>query len=303
MNGLIKRKMNSFRIILSYYLCILLLSLYATYKNGYLLYRKELISFGNIFKLIILIILTLIITYLIDYYFKRKEYNIKSLIKIDYNPIYNCLILLTLPININTIYYLIILFIFNILNNIINIKNINIYIIYRFIIILLLIILGNYSYSNIYELNIDTSLNFFDMFMGRSIGCIGTTNHFMIIISFLILLTTKSFKKEIPLTSLITYIICIIISILFKFNIFNNLDMLLNSTYLFGITFIATIPNFSPVSIKGKIIYGISVGLFSFILNHLINPFEGVFISIIIANILIIFYNKLGKKLIKKEAL
>ena len=297
--SLIKSKNNSFRIILTYYICIFILSFYSIYKDGYLLYSKDLIKFMGIFKPLLLVIITIIVTYLIDYLFNGKKYKFVELIKIDYNPIFNSLILLMLPINIKIIYYLIILIIFNILINIFKIKKINIYIIYKFIFILLLILLNNYTYQNVYETNIDTSLSYLDMFFGRSIGGIGTINHFLIIITFFILLSIKSYKKEITISSFITYGICIIISLFFKFNLYQNINIILNGSLLFGIVFIATIPYYSPIMFKDKIIYGILIGVFSFIFNYLINSYEGVLVAILIANIIMIIKEKVIKHVSK----
>ena len=131
------------------------------------------------------------------------------------------------------------------------------------------------------------------MFFGRSIGGIGTTNHFLLLIAYILFIFIPSYKKEIPCISLITYIIMIIISTIFNQSIIINIHELINSEFLFGIIFIATIPNYSPIVFKDKVIYSILIGIISFIFNKLINPFEGIFIAILIANIIMIIINKI----------
>lgn len=284
MNYLIKSKFSSRKIILFYYINILILLLYSIYKNGYLLYRNNLISQINMFKPLLLVLLTIFITYFIDYVLSKKKYN--NIFEEDYNPVYMSLITLALPLNINIFNLLIVIVIIDIIINLVPINEINIYNITKLIIVISIFLLGYYEYKNIYELNIDTSINTFDMFMGRSIGGIGTTNHFLMIICFIIFLFIPSYKKEIPIIALLTYFSMIILFLLFNQNIVLNIRELINSEFLYGIIFIATIPNYSPIVLKDRVVYGIIVGTFSFIATKLINPYEGVFVGIFIANLL-----------------
>ena len=294
-SNLIKSNINSFKTISLYYISILILLVYGTYKNGYLLYRHGLTSFIGMFKPIILVILAIGITYLMDYIFNKNKYN--NIFKESYNPIYIGLLTLTLPVNINIFNLLIIIFILNLLNNLIDIKNINLYCITKIIIILSMFLLGYYGYKNMYELNVDTAINGFDMFFGRSIGGIGTTNHFLLIICYTILFINPSYKRDIPLISLAAYTVMIIISLIFSNDIGTILYNLVNSEFLFGIIFIATIPNYSPIVLKDKHIYAIIIGIFSFLCDKYINPFEGVFIGIFVANmIMYIIYKIRGIK-------
>ena len=115
MTSLIKSKINNNKIILFYYLNIFILLVYSIYKNGYLLYRNNLIGIFDVFRPLTITLFIITTTYLIDYLFKRKKY--KNIFLEDYNPIYISLILLALPVNIKLSNLLIITIIFNILNN------------------------------------------------------------------------------------------------------------------------------------------------------------------------------------------
>ena len=293
MNYFIKSKLNSFNVIVFYYINISLLLIYSIYKNGYLLYRNNLVSFISMFKPLILILLSIGITYFIDYLFSKEKYS--NIFKEDYNPMYISLVVLALPLNINIFQLLVIISVFNIINNLINIKDINVYNILKLIIIGSIFLLGYYEYKNMYELSIDTSINMFDMFLGRSIGGMGTTNHLLLIITYIIFMFLPSYKREIPMFSFITYIIILVISLMFNNSFISSINDLINGEFLYGIIFIATIPNYSYITIKDRVIFGILIGIFSFISIKIINPFEGVFVGIFIANLIMYSLYKVRK--------
>lgn len=298
MSGIIKTMTTNKRIILIYYINILILTIYSVYKNGILLYNKGLIRFTYILKPLLLVLAAIFITYGINcLYLKyiKKDNECLNKLKYDYNPIYFAILTLCLPININLLLFVFLISLFNIANLYFKQRNFNSFAIYKLIIILILLLLNKYNYFNIYEMNVDTALTTLDMFMGRSIGGIGTTNSLLLIITFIIFLMMPSYKKEIPISAFITSLILSVFGTLFGFGFIYNIKELLNSEFLFAIIFLATIPEYSPIKDNDKIIYGCIIGLFCFIFNKIINPFEGVFIAIVIANI--IFY---GQKKLKK---
>lgn len=276
-------------IILIYYFNILLLSLYSCYKNGILLYHKNLIGFIGIFKPLFIIFLAILITYLIDYIFLRylkKDNNYLTILKNDYNPLYFAILAATLPININIFLYFILLIILNIFNNLIKQDKFNYVSLYKLCIIILLLLFNKYNYLNTYETSVETSLTTFDMVLGRSFGGLGTTNILLLIMTFFIFNIIPCYKKEIPVTAFLAYFLMLIISTLFKFNFILNMKELINSEFIFGIIFVATIPEYSPVTEKSKIIFGLLIGILSFIFNKLINPYEGVFVAILVINLI-----------------
>lgn len=292
MNNHLKSKNSNFKIISIYYLSILLLTIYSTYKYGVFLYQKQLISFIVIFKPLILVLLSIFIPIVINYlYYKMK--NIKYNIKNDYDPIFFTLITLTLPININVLIYALFLIIFSIIKLFYKLK-LNYYSIYKLLFIILLIVLNKYSYLSLYDLNIETNFTTLDLFLGRSIGGLSTSNILLLLIIYLILFLNKAYKKDIPIYSFVSYFISLIIySILFRKSIIINIKELISSEFIFGIILISTIPHFSPVENKDKIVYGLLVGILSFIFNKLTNIYEGIFIAIVISNIIIYIYQKL----------
>src|SRR5574344_1639584 len=278
MSGLIKSKNSSLKMIISYFLVIFILIGYGSYKNGWLLYQKDLISFLGVFKPISMLLIAIIIVYIVDFVFykvifKQKDY--WSLLLNDFKPIFMALLVLTLPSQINLFLLIILILIFSIIINLIKDSFINVYSLAKIIIILILVIFNVYNYSNTYELNVDTALTTFDLFMGRSIGGIGTTNSLLLIISYIVLSFNAAYKKDIPVIALAVYFMMMIFSSCFSQNIIFNIKELLNSEFLFVTIFIATIPNYSPIVKNERILYAILIGILSFIFAKLINPFEG----------------------------
>ena len=298
MSSVIKTKITNKKIILLYYLNIFILTFYSLYKNGILLYNKGLINFKYIFKPLLLVLIAILFTYIVDYLYLRfikNDNNYMIKIKNDYNPIYLAILTLCLPVGINIFIFTLIIIILSFLNNFIKQHDFNNIALYKILIILLLLLINKYNYLNVYELNVDTALTSFDMFMGRSIGGLGSTNTMLLIISFIIFVTIPSYKKEIPVSAFITSLLLSIVGTLFGFGFIYNIKELLNSEFLLAIIFVATIPEYSPIKEKDKIIFGILIGALSFIFNKIFNPFEGVFIAIILANA--IFY---GQRKLKK---
>ena len=59
-------KENIAKIIKRYLLCLIPLVLYGLYKNGFLLYSRDLISLFESFKIIILLLISIGIYFLVD---------------------------------------------------------------------------------------------------------------------------------------------------------------------------------------------------------------------------------------------
>jgi Na+-translocating ferredoxin:NAD+ oxidoreductase RnfD subunit len=298
MSNLIKAKYNNKRIILIYYFNIIILTLYATYKNGWLLYHRHLVTFLYIFKPLVIIMGTLLVTWLIDYlwhYLKNTKYNFFS----DYKIVFMILMALSLPININLWLYFIVLIGLDIGYEYLFKLKLNYYVLAKLVFVLILFIIGKYSYLSIYETNVETALTTLDMFLGRNVGGIGTTNILFLIIAFFTLLTLPSYKKEIPLYTLLTYFILIIFSSIFKFSFINEIKLLISSEIIYGSIFLATIPEYTPIEDKYKIRNGIMLGIFSFAFNHLGFIYDGIFLAIIIVDIINEILNKRSIRLFK----
>lgn len=250
------------------------LILYSIYKNGYLLYQKGLIGFASIFKIIFLILISVLIKIVIDY-IKHKK------IILDYNLLYVILIALCMPYNINLLIYTILFSILYTLSIYLDkyIK-INKVCLISLIIILINGIIFDFSYLNPLEKNYSFNFTVIDLLMGRSVGSIGTTSAIFVIVAYLYLLNNFYYKKNIPLAINATYLILYLIYLL----IFKDSAFLLHNELIFASVFVATIPEFSPYNERMQLLYGVLIGLLSFAITILVHPYIAPYLSILIVS-------------------
>ena len=188
MSGHIKSKLNNTKIISLYYLIISILTCYATYKNGIILYQKHFINIISIFKPLFMVLISLIIPYIINYLYQSKIKNDYYNYKEDYVPIFMALIALTLPQNINIILFIVIMLLVNIMKLFYKIEDINYYNLIKLLFIIALLIIGKYSYLTLYDTNIETNFSTVDLFLGRGVGALATGNIILLIICYLMML-------------------------------------------------------------------------------------------------------------------
>lgn len=273
------------KIVFQYILCIIPLVFYGIYKNGFLLWNRDLISFLDIFKLIYLLLISIGIYFLVyKIIFKRKCIFTLELI-------YYFIIPLFMPPNINILLYTIALFISSILCLFLEkFCRFNKIAFCKLFIALCTLIFSNYTYLNIAEQMNIYHLNYWDLLWGRNIGGIATTNIIFGIIILIILVLLKNYKKIIALTSLITFSVLILI--------FNNFDpfALISSSAILGLILLNVDSTSTPRHRKSMYIYGIALGILSFLLTNYLNPFEGVFIS----SLFLSFFSPILDKMFEK---
>ncbi len=282
-----KKKKTSYLVWENIILLIPLI-IYGIFKNGYLIYEKGYINFYQIFKPLYLVLIGIIIKFIIDLIKDHK-------IKIDYNLVYIILIGMIMPYNINLIIYSVSLLILYIITLFLEkyLKFNKVCFIYL-IIILINFIFNEFTFQNILESRFTYSFTFFDLLVGRSIGSISTTSIFFSLLSFSYLTFSYYYKKDIPLFINITYLFLSFIYLI----ITKDNSYLLNSEVLFASIFIAPLPKYSPLRRINQIIYGISIGILTFIgavlFNSIISIYLVIFIISLLPNI------KLKKKLSNK---
>lgn len=261
-------KENIAKIIKRYLICLIPLVLYGLYKNGFLLYSRDLISLFEAFKIIILLLISIGIYFLVDkLIFHQKEIW-------TFDLLYLLIIPLFMPPNINIVIYTIGLFISFILANLIEKKfKFNKMAFCKLIIILLLVIFSNYSYANTGEnLNI-YSLNLWDNLWGRNIGGIASTNIILGLLIFLVFCITNNYKTIVATSSLVTFIV-----ISLCLNSF-DITVLTSSSAILAIILLSIDSFSTPHTKRGMLIYGILAGLIAALLTKFVNLDEGVFIS------------------------
>ena len=268
--------------------------IFAFYKNVFIPFQKNLVTILYVFKPLVLSFLSILIAFIIEFIisFYKKE----SFSENIYNsslPYYGLLYSLIIPANINPYLYILLLTITLFLSKI-KINLINPISLGKVLFILSALLVNSYSYQNIYEKTFTVSYNILDILFGKIPGGSGSTSALLSIIIFLILLTRKYYKKEITIAMILSFsIISLLSSFIFKSNL---LSPIFESELLFTSIFITPLANYSPYTNKGKIVYGISIGIIGFILCQLINIKEGLYISILILSAISKIFDKIENR-------
>ena len=277
-------KENISIIVKKYLLCLLPLIIYGIYKNGYLLYSRNLISFPEIFKIVYLLLISFCVYLIINKLIFKKSFWSLDLVFILVIPLF-------MPSNINIVIYTLGLFMSYLLASILGKKlKFNKIAFCKLFIILLLVLFSNYTYLNSGEaLNI-YSLNLWDNLWGRNIGGIATSNIILGLIILIIFCLTNIYKKSVAISSLLTFLILTLI-----LNDF-NINIITYSTPILGIILLNIDTTSTPVTKKAMIIYGIMHGILTSILTTYLNLNEGVFISTLFLSFFALLLDKILEK-------
>ena len=275
------------KISLTYILSLFPLILYGFYKNGIYLYIKKYISLPKMFKPLLLILIGFLIGASVNIIYlkliKKSKDNIIDIIFSSFHPIYGILIASIISINTNILLFSVVtfavLFISKFINNKINLISLS-----SLIIFFIMNILNKFTFMNIYEQSSSFKMNAIDYMFGRGSGGILTTNILLIVLSFIILYNSKVYKKNIAIYSSSVFILLTTIYCILTKNIGNIMNMLFTNGILFSFVYVATEPVSSSYTKYGKEIYGILVGILTFIF-YLINPALSSLGGILIASI------------------
>lgn len=274
-NIFIRSKINIKRINSILFLSILPLLIHGFYKNGIKLYSLKLITFTTMLKPLLFDLLGILIGILVNFIYekiiKKNSINFKYILFSSFHPLYGLLIASIISINTNILLFIIITFAVLFISKFINNTNVNVIALSALIIILLSNIIGTFSYLNIYESKMILTLNGLDYLIGRGSGGINATNVILLTISLIILMSQKWYKKEIFIYSITSFLVFVSIYLIINNNIGTIFETLFSNGILFSYIFIAPDSLTSCYTAKGKIIYGTSIGIITFIL-YLIYP-------------------------------
>ena len=132
-----------------------------------------------------------------------------------------------------------------------------------------------------------SALNLIDLFLGVHGGVMGETCALAILIGFVWLVATKTISPAIPVTYLATVAV---MSLLCGQNM---MVQLLSGGLLFGAVFMATDYVTSPFTLKGKIVFGIGLGIITSAIRFWGNMAEGVSFAILLMNLWVPYINDL----------
>ena len=151
------------------------------------------------------------------------------------------------------------------------------------------------------------SVDVLDMFIGQTAGTIGETSTLCILLGALYLVARKIISLRIPLAYIITFVVFIIIFGGNGFDAEYIAAHLCGGGLMLGAFFMATDYVTSPITPKGKIIFGILLGILTGIFRLFGGSAEGVSYAIIFGNLLVPLIEKFtvprafGIKKAKKE--
>jgi electron transport complex protein RnfD len=150
-----------------------------------------------------------------------------------------------------------------------------------------------------------------DLFMGNIPGCIGEVSALLLLLGAIYLLIRKIITWQIPLSFTISFAFFIWIfgGSRYGLGLFQGdvLFHLLSGGFMLGALFMATDMATSPITNRGKLIYGIGCGFMTFLIRFYGSFPEGVSLAIIFMNIFVPLIDRLVRPtpfgVSKKEAL
>ena len=250
---------------------------FSLYKYGYLDYSKGLVSIITSFKVLWLLLINIIITFLSSTFLKDNY---------PYRYYETIILTLLLPSRIPYIVDIVGVLIYNLNRKYLYNNRLNNIAISKLLITVFLMALNKNNYLSLYQEQVNSLYTTSDLLWGASIGSIGSNNLIILILSYLLLSNISIYKKDIPGYAFLSFILTLGIYGLINNNLIALMKLTLNSTVLFSIIFVSSINISSPVGKKLRRIYGILVGILSFIFLT-INPYDAGVIGIIISNIII----------------
>ena len=131
-----------------------------------------------------------------------------------------------------------------------------------------------------------------EMFWGETGGCIGETCAAMLILGGLFLIVTKVISAATPVAFIGSFAL---LTLLYTGSPVETLYGVLAGGLLIGAFFMATDYATTPLTTKGKIVFGIGCGLITFIIRSFGSYPEGVSFSILLMNLLTPYIDKLTK--------
>lgn len=296
MNNVYLRSSHSIKKIIFKVLFFLTpLILFGFYKNGIKLYINDLVGIYGLIKPILLVIIGFIIGCLVNIIYhklKKSSDTISEIILSSFHPLYGVIIASIISINTNIILFIIITFTSLLISKFMKETKYNIMAFTALLIILVINLTSEFSFLNSYEASRTLNLNTLDYILGMGSGGVSTSNILLLFISLIFLLKEDYYKKEIVLYCIIIFSFLIII-----YSIYNNevgliLENIFSNGSLFSFIFIAPDPLSSSYTKKGKIIFGILVGVIAFGL-YLIEPSLAALGAILIVSLLYRFIDSI----------
>ena len=321
----IKSKNTTTKMMMNVIIALIPIMLFSIYKNGYIPYKNDLITFGQMFYPLLIVLIATLSTFFFETLYQvlfNKEKKLKEIIGSSYAFMPGIFLGMILPINTPISIVILGGFVSSIIakmlfggfgNNIFNPALVG-----RLFIIscYAMVITNNGGYLNKYELDTISSAtplsnasivadvssyealvepygSLLDFFVGTIPGTIGETSALLCLVAFIYLALTKTIKWLIPVLYISTVFV---MSLIIGGSLWFALFSILSGGLMFGAVFMATDPVTSPVTKRGQILFGLMLGLLTVTFRHLTPYPEGVLTSILTMNMFVFILDKLGLK-------
>ena len=141
----------------------------------------------------------------------------------------------------------------------------------------------------------DTSkLSLLDLFMGIHGGVLGETCALACVLGLIYLVATKTISIAIPASYVGSMFVFYLIAT--GFDLHASLVGILSGGLLFGAVFMATDYVTSPFTLKGKLVYGVALGIVTFAIRYWGSYTEGVSFALLFMNLWVPYINDLTRQ-------
>ena len=136
-----------------------------------------------------------------------------------------------------------------------------------------------------------SKLSLLDLFMGIHGGVLGETCALAIVLGLVYLVATKTISIAIPASYVGSMFVFYLIA---TRDLHAALAAVLSGGLLFGAVFMATDYVTSPFTTKGKLFYGVFIGLVTFLIRNFASMNEGMSFAILLGNLMTPWFNAWG---------
>lgn len=268
-----------------YFIALVPLILFGLYKNGIELYVKGLVSFIEMFKPLIILFMSLAGA-LVGCLFRERS-SIKNndfhiFDKFKGNIVEAILLSSILPLKTSPIIVFVISLLFSAFGTKMKVNKVAL----MFLLVTIFnIICGINTFDNVYETSTVLNYNGLDLFFGLGTGGIFSTSIILILIGLLFLSFNKLYKKEMVLSSIITFVLLGIVSYMIMGKYTEIFPLIFGYNILFTFVFIEPNLYSSSYTVKGQVLSGVLIGIFTYILSY-IAPYMAASIAVLIASLL-----------------
>lgn len=140
------------------------------------------------------------------------------------------------------------------------------------------------------------NISAFDLILGNKAGCIGEVSCFLLIVGGIFLILRKDITWHIPISFIGTvFIITMLLPKTAGMSYEYCLQQVFSGGLILGAFFMATDYVTSPLTSKGRIIYGIGCGLITVFIRYFGGFNEGVSFAILIMNLMVYYIDRFTK--------